>query len=58
MVDKGLVVTIVLDSCHSGGATRGRIDEIGQEILRGVGVRGISTVDTTARLTDSLVSFS
>jgi hypothetical protein len=34
MVDKGLVVTIVLDSCHSGGATRGRIDEIGQEILK------------------------
>ena len=23
MVDKGLVVTLVLDSCHSGGATRG-----------------------------------
>lgn len=23
MVDKGLVVTVVLDSCHSGGATRG-----------------------------------
>jgi hypothetical protein len=23
MVDKGLIVTVVLDSCHSGGATRG-----------------------------------
>lgn len=26
MSDKGLLVTIVLDSCHSGGATRGRLD--------------------------------
>ena len=28
MVAKGLVVTVVLDSCHSGGATRGT-DEAG-----------------------------
>jgi hypothetical protein len=25
MVDKGLVLTVVLDSCHSGGAARGRV---------------------------------
>ncbi|WP_088892426.1 caspase family protein [Leptolyngbya ohadii] len=26
MTDKGLIVTFVLDSCHSGGATRGDVD--------------------------------
>jgi|GEM_PF-172128 len=46
MSDKGLLVTLVLDSCHSGGATRG---------MSG-GVRGISSVDTTRRPTDSLVA--
>jgi len=56
MKDKGLVVTVVLDSCHSGGATRGRMDEIGDAILKDVAVRGISTVDTTARPTDSLIA--
>lgn len=38
MSDKGLVVTMVLDSCHSGGATRGN---------GGAAVRGISNIDTT-----------
>jgi predicted phosphodiesterase len=47
MTDKGLLVTMVLDSCHSGGATRG---------LGGGAVRGISSVDTTKRPTDSLVA--
>jgi hypothetical protein len=47
MVDKGLIVTIVLDSCYSGGATRG---------LLGSGVRGISNIDTSPRPTDSLVA--
>lgn len=47
MVDRGLVITVVLDSCHSGGATRGA----------GTAVpRGISSIDTTARPTDSLVA--
>lgn len=47
MIDKGLLVTMVLDSCHSGGATRG---------VGGGAVRGISSVDTTKRPTDSLVA--
>ncbi len=45
MVDKELIVTIVLDSCHSGGATRGDM-----------AIRGVNTVDTTVRPTDSFVS--
>ncbi|MBD2342089.1 caspase family protein [Calothrix sp. FACHB-156] len=50
MVNKGLVVTLVLDSCHSGGATRGGIEN--------TGVRGLSKniVDTTPRPTESLVA--
>lgn len=47
MTDKNLVVTVVFDSCHSGGATRG---------FGGGAVRGISSIDTTARPTDSLVA--
>jgi predicted phosphodiesterase len=49
MSDKGLVVTIILDSCHSGGATRG---------LGGGAVRGISSIDTSTRPGDSLVATS
>jgi predicted phosphodiesterase len=45
MVDKGLVVTVVFDSCHSGGATRGEGT-----------VRGISSIDTTERPAGSLVA--
>jgi Caspase domain len=47
MVDKGLVVTVILDSCHSGGSTRGRNAK----------VRGLlkDAIDTTPRLTESLV---
>lgn len=47
MVDKELIVTIVLDSCHSGGATRGAGDAV---------ARGIDTIDTTERATESLVA--
>lgn len=46
MTDKGLVVTIVLDCCHSGGATRG-IDAV---------TRGVSFVDETRRPTESLAA--
>src|SRR5581483_2778280 len=46
MVDKQLMVTIVLDSCHSGGATRGITD---------VTIRGLSTIDTSPRPRESLV---
>ncbi|MFB2895675.1 caspase family protein [Aerosakkonemataceae cyanobacterium BLCC-F50] len=47
MVAKGLVVTIVLDSCHSGGATREMSDDR---------VRGCTFTDNTPRPTDSLVA--
>lgn len=49
MSDKGLIVTVIFDSCHSGGATRGGGTP-------GVGVRGISSIDTTPRPTESLVA--
>ena len=48
MVDKGLVVTVVLDSCHSGGTTR-----TGDSAIRGA---DRNTVDTTPRPTESLVA--
>ena len=46
MVDKKLEVTVILDSCHSGGATRGEDED----------VRGSSIVDKTPRPQDSLVA--
>lgn len=49
MVEKELVVTLVLDSCHSGGATRDMETE-------DLGVRGGGFIDTTPRPTDSLVA--
>ncbi|MEG4112471.1 MULTISPECIES: caspase family protein [unclassified Microcoleus] len=48
MVAKELVVTLVLDSCHSGGATR--------EISGDDRIRGGGFIDTTPRPTDSLVA--
>jgi hypothetical protein len=48
MVDKGLVVTLVLDCCHSGEPTRG-----GDAEIRGLDA---DVVDTTPRPTDSLVA--
>jgi Caspase domain len=45
MTDKGLGVTVVLDSCHSGGATRGDCD-----------IRGSQEEDTALRPQDSLVA--
>ncbi|NEO55456.1 MAG: caspase family protein [Okeania sp. SIO3B5] len=47
MVEKELVVTLVLDSCHSGGATR----EIEDDRVRAGGF-----IDMTPRQTDSLVA--
>jgi hypothetical protein len=44
MDDKGLVVTVVLDSCHSGGATRAAL-----RAAEGVAVRGVSFVDHKSR---------
>ncbi|EAW35263.1 caspase family protein [Lyngbya sp. PCC 8106] len=49
MVKKGLIVTVVLDSCHSGGASR---DEENQDY----DVRGLNIIDTTPRPTESLVA--
>jgi hypothetical protein len=46
MVDKDLAVAIILDSCHSGGSTRSDDCDI----------RGLDTIDTTARPTESLVA--
>lgn len=48
MVEKELAVTLVLDSCHSGGATR--------EMSRDDQIRGEGFIDTTPRPTDSLVA--
>jgi hypothetical protein len=47
MVDKGLIVTIAFDSCHSGGATRGR---------NIAAIRGLDIIDTTERPMESLVA--
>lgn len=46
MTDKGLIVTVILDSCHSGEATRG--DD--------VAIRGTGKTDTAPRYSDSLVA--
>jgi hypothetical protein len=48
MADKQLVVTLVLDSCHSGGSTRS-----GDSDIRGA---DMNTVDTTPRPIESLVT--
>ncbi len=46
LVERGLFVTLVLDSCHSGGATRSG----GPATLS---VRGITTIDRTVRTRES-----
>ncbi|WP_254173984.1 caspase family protein [Planktothrix pseudagardhii] len=45
MTDKGLVVTVILDSCHSGGATRG--DDIA--------IRSPGEIDIASRSAESVV---
>lgn len=45
MTDKGLVVTMILDSCHSGGATRGDAE-----------IRSAGETDTAQRSSQSLVA--
>lgn len=47
MSEKGLIVTMVLDSCHSGGATRG---------VGGAVARGIDSIDTRPPLEESAVA--
>lgn len=58
MVDKGLIVTVVLDSCHSGGATRGFSDAVVRCATPFPGDSEISMdfIDSTIRPTDSLVA--
>ncbi len=46
MSDKGILVTLVFDSCHSGGATRGE---------GGAFARGIDSIDTRKQTQESLV---
>ena len=45
MTDKGLIVTVILDSCHSGGATRGDAE-----------IRSSNEPDTLERTSESLVA--
>jgi Caspase domain len=45
MTDKGLIVTVVLDSCHSGGATRGDAE-----------IRSAGQTDNLPRSSQSLVA--
>jgi hypothetical protein len=55
MTDKGLLVTLVLDSCHAGGATRNHeLPEWAE--AHGASVRGVDTVDLTPRGARSLVA--
>jgi caspase domain-containing protein len=52
MVEKKLYVTIVLDSCHAGGATRSFLDPA----LGRARVRGVAVIDTFKRRSESLVA--
>jgi Caspase domain len=59
MVDRGLIVTVVLDSCHSGGATRGLGGAVPRRATPIPGAAVISVldfVDKTPRPTDSQVA--
>lgn len=47
MLEKKLIITMVLDCCHSGGATKGN---------GGAATRGIDIIDTTLRPQESAVS--
>src|SRR5262249_45830732 len=50
MTDKKLIVTVVFDCCHSGGATR-----TVRRTSDPTGIRGVDFVDWTRRRTDSMV---
>jgi hypothetical protein len=51
MVDRGLLVTLVLDSCHAGGATR-LVELVDGRLAV---PRGLFVIDYSTRRTDSLV---
>jgi len=54
MVEKGLIVTVVMDSCHSGSVTRGLGSAVARRATPGAG--GTEPIDTTSRPVDSLVA--
>lgn len=61
LVDKGLMVTIVLDSCHSGSATRGMGGAVSRRATPRPQVAAVNIldfVDSTPRPTDSEVASS
>jgi hypothetical protein len=53
LVQQYLYVTLVLDSCHAGGATR---KSLLNPALGGAGVRGVGVIDTFKRPITSLVA--
>ncbi len=53
LVDLKRLVTIVLDSCHAGGATRAPLVH---PSVTGAGVRGLGMIDYTPRRSTSLVA--
>lgn len=55
MVDKALLVTLVLDSCHAGGATRSK-QVPGEQQLSESGLRGIGAIDMSRRSGNSRVA--
>jgi Caspase domain len=55
MVDRGLIVTLVLDSCHAGGGTRSAVPLVKPNSDKS-GTRGINEVDLTEREHVSLVA--
>ena len=55
MAEKKLLVTVIFDSCHSGGATRGLLLANPTPLDGPVALRGVNFVDKTKRPTESLV---
>src|SRR5262249_35811688 len=55
MAGKRLLVTLVLDLCHSGGLTRGPLARNPAPPDGPLAVRGVNFVDSTPRPTESLV---
>ncbi len=54
LVERGAVITVVLDSCHAGGASRGGVDTAGR-IGGSMAVRGSAEVDQLPRAHAGLV---
>jgi len=55
MVDRGLTVTLILDSCHAGGGTRSAMPLVNPNSAQ-CGVRGLNEIDQTEREHVSLVA--